>query len=214
MVVTVKAILDFRIGQGEMGGGHAAVDLYCHFMYSVGFFTCSCSRFFSKFQCVFPAFFPSFFLSFCRQMRPITWLPHPIMPLKQSLVQKYRARPRTCMSAKIVSMYSIWIMHGIGLRSLGAEGLHSPEQINPSSVVMLCVYVSRCFCSISKITCGNVSWEILPVICFTHQDTSALFVLDIQSLSFPNPKPSWPFFWQLVHVSAGRIRWMKGWYNL
>ena len=29
-------------------------------------------------------------------------------------------------------------------------GLHSPEQINQSSVMMLCVYVRGCLCSISR----------------------------------------------------------------
>lgn len=59
--------------------------------------------------------------------------------------------------------------------------------------MMLCVYVSRCLCSrpISRIRCSNVAWNfsLYLLVCITHQETSALFLLGIQSSSFQNPKP-------------------------
>lgn len=67
----------------------------------------------------------------------------------------------------------------------GVAGLHSPEQINPSSVMMLCVHVSRCLCRISRIRCCNVGW-ISPFICFNTAliGTPLHFFFEVSSLRF------------------------------
>lgn len=58
---------------------------------------------------------------------------------------------------------------GTGTGVGGGGGLLSPEQINPSSVMMSCVYVNRCLRCIPEIRFGNVSRTLFfffyPVIC-------------------------------------------------
>lgn len=88
------------------------------------------------------------------------------MPLKQSPVKKSSMHAQG-LARRQKLCRCIWIMHGRGFRSLGGRGeVYSPEQINPSSVMLLCVYVRRCLCSISRRLDAVMLVGISPFICF------------------------------------------------